>query len=60
MCRIGSSRTDCGLMVADNITHPSPPGEGIEQYLGMARSRADAQSQLIPLGSGLELTIRLS
>jgi predicted O-methyltransferase YrrM len=49
-----------GLMVADNITYPSPPGEGIEAYLAKARDRADAHSQLIPLGSGLELTIRLS
>jgi predicted O-methyltransferase YrrM len=48
-----------GLMVADNITYPTPPGEGIEQYLAKARGRADAQSQLIPLGSGLEVTLRL-
>lgn len=49
-----------GVMVADNITHPSPPGAGIEAYLAKARHRADAQSQLIPLGNGLELTIRQS
>jgi predicted O-methyltransferase YrrM len=49
-----------GLMAADNITHPAPPGAGIEQYLAKARSRDDARSQLIALGSGLELTIRLS
>lgn len=49
-----------GLLVADNITYPTPPGAGIEQYLAKVHSRADAQSQLIPLGSGLELTIRLS
>jgi len=49
----------CGLMVADNITHPNPPGAGIEAYLAKARTRTDAQSQLIPIGSGVELTIRL-
>jgi predicted O-methyltransferase YrrM len=49
-----------GLLVADNITHPTPPGPGIEEYLQKARSRTDAQSQLIPLANGLELTIRLS
>jgi predicted O-methyltransferase YrrM len=49
-----------GLLVADNITYPSPPGAGIEEYLAKARHRADTQSQLIPLGSGLELTIRLA
>ena len=48
-----------GLMVADNITFPTPPGEGIETYLKKARSQPNAQSQLIPLASGLELTVRL-
>jgi predicted O-methyltransferase YrrM len=48
-----------GLMVADNITFPTPPGEGIEKYVEKARSQPNAQSQLIPLGSGLELTVRL-
>jgi predicted O-methyltransferase YrrM len=48
-----------GLMVADNITFPTPLGEGIETYLEKARSQPNAQSQLIPLASGLELTIRL-
>jgi predicted O-methyltransferase YrrM len=49
-----------GLMAADNITYPAPPGEGIEEYLRKARSSPNAQSQLLPLGSGIELTIRLS
>ena len=49
-----------GLIAADNITHPVPPGEGIETYLHKARSRPDAQSQLIAIGKGLELTVRLS
>jgi predicted O-methyltransferase YrrM len=48
-----------GLIVADNITYPLPPGEGIEAYLRKAHSHPDAQSQLIPIGSGLELTVRL-
>jgi len=48
-----------GLMLADNITSPSPPGPGIDEYVRKARSHADAQSQLVPLGNGLELTIRL-
>jgi predicted O-methyltransferase YrrM len=48
-----------GLMVADNITYPAPPGPGIEEYLAKARSRPDAQSHPIRLGSGLELTVKL-
>jgi predicted O-methyltransferase YrrM len=51
--------TTGGLMVADNITFPTPVGEGIEKYVEKARSQSNAQSQLIPLGSGLELTVRL-
>jgi predicted O-methyltransferase YrrM len=48
-----------GLIVADNITHPAPPDAGITEYLNKARSHPGAQSQLLPVGSGLELTIKL-
>jgi predicted O-methyltransferase YrrM len=48
-----------GLIVADNITRPAPPDAGITQYLNKARSHPHAQSQLLPVGSGLELTIKL-
>ena len=49
-----------GLIVADNITFPTPVGEGIETYIKKARSQPNARSQLMPLGSGLELTTRLA
>jgi predicted O-methyltransferase YrrM len=49
-----------GLIVADNITRPSPPSQGILEYLRKVRSHPGAQTQLIPIGSGLELTIRLA
>jgi predicted O-methyltransferase YrrM len=48
-----------GLIVADNITRPAPPEAGITAYLEKARSHPHAQSQLLPVGSGLELTIKL-
>jgi len=48
-----------GLMVADNITRPQPDA-GIAGYVRKAREHAEARSQLIPLGSGLELTIRVA
>jgi predicted O-methyltransferase YrrM len=48
-----------GLIVADNITRPSPPDQGITSYLERVRSLPNAQSQLIPIGSGLELTVKL-
>jgi predicted O-methyltransferase YrrM len=49
-----------GLIVADNITRPTPPDAGILAYLDRARSEPRAQSQLLPVGSGLELTVKLS
>lgn len=46
-----------GLMVADNIIRPEP-GEGILAYLEKCRTHPEAQSQVVPIGSGLELTLR--
>jgi predicted O-methyltransferase YrrM len=48
-----------GLIVADNITRPAPPDEGITEYLRRVRGKPDARSQLVPIGSGLELTVKL-
>jgi predicted O-methyltransferase YrrM len=48
-----------GLIVADNITRPAPPDGGITEYLNRARGNPEAQSQLLPIGSGLELTTKL-
>jgi predicted O-methyltransferase YrrM len=47
-----------GLIVADNITRPAPPDASIIEYLRKARSHPEAQSQLLAVGSGLELTIK--
>jgi len=47
-----------GLIVADNVTHPAP-GPEIDAYVEKARSHPNARSQLIPIGSGLELTVKL-
>lgn len=47
-----------GLIVADNITFPEPDA-GIREYVRVARSHPELQSQLIPIGSGLELSVRL-
>jgi predicted O-methyltransferase YrrM len=47
-----------GVMVADNVVS-SAANEGIQEYVEKARHHADAQSQLVPIGSGLELTVRL-
>ncbi|MFI5266385.1 MAG: O-methyltransferase [Chloroflexota bacterium] len=49
-----------GLILADNITFPAPAGKGIEMYLEKARTNPATQTQLVPLGNGLELTIKLA
>lgn len=49
-----------GLIVADNILRPAPPDAGIEKYVHKARSHPQARSQLLPIGSGLELTVRVA
>jgi predicted O-methyltransferase YrrM len=48
------------LIVADNILHPAPPDAGIEEYVRRARSHPEARSQLLTVGSGLELTVRVT
>jgi predicted O-methyltransferase YrrM len=49
-----------GLIVADNILRPEPPDPGIQEYVRKARSHPQARSQLVPVGSGLELTVRVA
>lgn len=47
-----------GVLVADNMTFPEPDA-GILEYVRLVRSHPEMQSQLIPIGSGLELSVRL-
>lgn len=49
-----------GLIVADNILRPEPPDPAILEYVRLARNHPHASSQLIPIGSGLELTVKLA
>jgi predicted O-methyltransferase YrrM len=49
-----------GLIVADNILRPEPPDAGIQEYVRKARNHPEARSQLLPVGSGLELTVRVA
>lgn len=57
--RVFPKLTVSGLIAADNITFPMPVGPGIETYTEKTRSRPDARSQLIPIGSGVESTLCL-
>jgi predicted O-methyltransferase YrrM len=49
-----------GVIVADNILRPEPPDAGIQEYVRKARSHPEARSQLLSVGSGLELTVRVA
>ena len=48
-----------GLIVADNMTHPQPIDGGISEYVRRVRAHPSLQTQLIPIGSGLELSVKL-
>jgi predicted O-methyltransferase YrrM len=47
-----------GLIVADNVPYDGPGQPGIAEYVQKARSHPGAQSQPVPLGSGIEVTLR--
>jgi predicted O-methyltransferase YrrM len=47
-----------GLMVADNVPYRGAGAPGIDEYVQKARSHPNAQSQPVPLGSGIEVTLR--
>jgi predicted O-methyltransferase YrrM len=47
-----------GLIVADNVPPDGSGMPGIDAYVQRARSHPDAQSQQVPLGNGLEVTLR--
>ncbi len=48
-----------GLIVADNMTWPVPIDSGIAEYQRLVRSHPALQTQLIPIGSGLELSVKV-
>jgi hypothetical protein len=47
-----------GLIVADNVPYQGGGMPGIDAYVQKARSHLNAQSQPVPLGSGIEVTLR--
>ena len=47
-----------GLIVADNVPYRGAGMPGIDAYVQKARSHPNAQSQPVPLGSGIEVTLR--
>jgi predicted O-methyltransferase YrrM len=48
----------CGLVAADNIIHPEATRPHMLAYREHLRQHADMQSVLLPVGNGIELSLR--
>jgi predicted O-methyltransferase YrrM len=49
-----------GAIVSDNMIYPEGAREAVRAYRQAVRTKADLQTVLLPLGSGIELTVRWS
>jgi|SRR5690554_3047498 len=49
-----------GLIVSDNMIMPESAREAVRAYREAVRAKPDLQTVLLPLGSGIELTIKWS
>ncbi len=49
-----------GALVSDNMIYPESAREAVRAYRASMRAKDDLQSVLLPLGSGIELTVKWS
>lgn len=49
---------DEGIIVADNMIHPAAARESVRLYRAAVAAKADLQSALLPIGQGVELSVR--
>jgi predicted O-methyltransferase YrrM len=49
-----------GIIVSDNMIYPESAREAVRAYRKAAQAKGDLQNVLLPLGSGIELSIRWS
>ena len=49
-----------GCVVADNITFPEGVQELMKKYQAHVRAKPNVRSYLLPIGSGLEMSVRVS
>ena len=49
-----------GAIVSDNMIYPESAREAVRAYRQAVRAKPDLQSVLLPLGSGIELTVKWS
>jgi predicted O-methyltransferase YrrM len=50
--------SDEGVIVADNMIDPPMSREDVRRYRSAVRERTDLQTALLPIGSGIELSVR--
>jgi len=51
---------EAGIIVSDNMIHPASAREMVRDYRTAVQAKGDMQSVLLPLGSGIELSIKWS
>jgi len=49
-----------GVLVSDNMIQPASAREAVRAYRAAVKAKPDLQSVLLPLGSGIELTVKWS
>ena len=49
-----------GIIVSDNMIHPVGARENVRRYREALKAKGDLQTALLPLGSGIELSIKWS
>lgn len=49
-----------GAVVADNITSPASARETMRQYQAHVAAKPDVRSHFLPVGNGLEMTVRVA
>lgn len=52
--------SDEGIIVSDNMIEPEFDRPSVRQYRNAVRCKPDLQSVLLPIGSGIDLTVRWS
>jgi predicted O-methyltransferase YrrM len=49
-----------GIIVSDNMIYPEAARDAVRAYRAVVNAKADLQTALLPLGSGIELTVKWS
>jgi predicted O-methyltransferase YrrM len=50
--------SDEAIIAADNMIHPEVAREDVRIYRAAVRAKADLQTMLLPIGSGIELSVK--